>query len=142
MCSTTLKASVLSKQHYSQDAIYIICIYDKHTSSSWFSRTHSIFSFLLIKIFFLLQRPGLYPQPLNNVLHFFKNIISLKQHYKHFNVVRPHHHHPRFTLHPHPSPGQSADLLLLWPSDIHQVQANSLAQHFYFMTGRQMKMLL
>lgn len=130
MCSTTLKASVLSKQLCSQCAIYIICIYDKHTSSSWVLQEHIQSShFLLIKIFFPLQRPGLHPQPLNNVLHFFKTIISLKQHYKHFSVV--------FS----PCPGLSADSLLLWPSDTCQVQAISLAQHFYFMTGGQMKML-
>lgn len=87
MCSTTLKASVLSKQRCSQCAIYIICIYDKHTSSSWVLQEDIQSShFLLIKIFFPLQRPGLHPQPLNNVFHFFKNIFSLKQHYKHFNM--------------------------------------------------------
>lgn len=90
MCSTTLKASVLSKQRCSQCAIYIICIYDKHTSSSWVLQEHIQSShFLLIKIFFPLQRPGLHPQALNNVFHFFKITISLKQHYKHFSVFFP-----------------------------------------------------
>lgn len=130
MCSTTLKASELSKQRCSQCTIYIICIYDKPTFSSWVLQEHIQSSrFLLIKIFFPLQRPGLHPQPLNNVFHFFKHIFSLKQHCKHFNVV--------FS----PRPGLSADSLLHWPSDTCQVQVISLAQHFHFMTGRQMKIL-
>lgn len=88
MCSTTLKASELSRQRCSQCTIYIICIYDKPTFSSWVLQEHIQSSrFLLIKIFFPLQRPGLHPQPLNNVFHFFKHIFSLKQHCKHFNVV-------------------------------------------------------
>lgn len=49
----TLKALVLSKKGYSQYTIYIICIYDKHTSQSWvLHKSIQSSHFFLIKIFF------------------------------------------------------------------------------------------